>query len=120
VADFKTNLAADFSVFTSDLSVTVTYKRRTGSAFDPSTGVETPTFASTSVTAVRQGLSTRMIAVSGGLYAHGDVIFFVKVAELDAQPKREDQVAYGDDTYEIRDWDLEEDENVYRIVARRL
>lgn len=120
MADFKTNLAADFSVFTGDLSVAITYKRQTGTSFDAEAGVETPTYASTSVTAVRQGLSTRLIAVSGGVYTHGDVIFFVKASDLAAEPKRVDQVAYDGDTYEVRDWDLEEDENVYRVLARRL
>lgn len=117
---FKENLAEDFCVFRSDLYETLIYKRCTGTSFDPATGTETLVYSSVGRTAIRQALSTRLIAVSGGLYMPGDVVFLFKASELPAEPTRRDRIVYAGEDYEIREWVLEEDENVYRLVVRRL
>lgn len=119
MATFKANLAADWPIFTGDLPETVTYRRCTGSTFDPEAGTDTPTYSDTSVTLVRQELANRLIAAGAGEFQYGDVVLYVLATDLAAEPKRTDKVTMNSETYEVRAWSLEEDENVYSIVVRR-
>ncbi len=117
----KELIAADFDVPLDDLPAAITYRSVSSQTYTPSSGSVVDSATTVSLNAIRQDLNEKAIALGSGLFVVGDVMFLVAVEDLgEVTPREEDQIIDGDTTFEVVDWTLEEDENVYRFHARRV
>lgn len=117
----KDTMAADFQRMLDDLPAAITYRSVESAEYVPSSGSVVREWTDVPLNAIRQDLNEKAIALGHGVFLIGDVIFLVAVSDLGAvTPKGDDRIIDGSTTFEVAGWTLEEDENVYRIHARRV
>jgi len=124
VDHFKTDL--DFMFNEQAVSVTYRQKETAGSSFTASTGVIVRAFEDIALSAIRVRLNVREAEASGGIAQVGDCRFSFQADELLAgfvegqtEPKAEDRIVDGAETFHVIGHILSSDENVAKVYCRR-
>lgn len=99
-----------------------TYHTFVSKTVNHKTGKYTPTFTDSSVDETLTGtLDQETIDKSGGKYKRDDMAFKYKTEDLpETPPNSQSQITYNSVTYQIVDYALSPDGNVYLIIGRKI
>lgn len=104
-----------------DLSVSITYKRQTGSSYDAETGDQTLTQQSDTVNALRTRLNAERAAREGAEVEEGDIVYFIDKADLGTTPPTtDDTLDDSGTTRHVVDWREDPLAQWYVIFARQV
>lgn len=119
--DLETVRSADELLLSNpQLRKAITYRRHTGSSYDPETGEENPSEKTTELDVLAGRVRAREVRRSGGLFEVGDHKFLIRKGELKGRPPtKDDEIDLSNGTrLEVVFWQEDPMDSLYLVAAR--